>query len=104
MGQTSFNMRWYILLLALLLVDVCQISDVAAAKDVDEDDSDSDGTPDDADTDDDGIPDDEDTDDDNDGVPDEKDPDDDNDGVLDDDEYELQCISNRVNQIFIGKF
>ena len=25
-------MRWYILLLALLLVDVCQISDVAAAK------------------------------------------------------------------------
>ena len=25
-------MRWYVLLLALLLVDVCQISDVSAAK------------------------------------------------------------------------
>ena len=63
-------MKWFLLLLALLLVDVCQISDVTAAKDTDGD----------------GIPDDEDDDDDNDGIPDDEDPDDDNDGVLDEDE------------------
>jgi len=72
-------MRWYVLLLALLLVDVCQISDVSAAKDVDDDDSDDDGTPDDADT------------------------DDDNDGIADDSKMRMQMEHFRIERVRFGR-
>merc|ERR1712179_531169 len=74
-SRLNIRMKSLALILSILFASLLFVETKVKAEDIDLEDSDDDG-----------IPDDEDDDDDNDGIPDDEDDDDDGDGVLDEDE------------------